>query len=70
MKVFVTGATGFVGTNLCLYLKNNGVEVHPLCNHTGLVSDTFGNNAIFNTIFGFNTDVLKHVDGIRIKSNI
>ena len=64
MKVFVTGATGFVGTNLCLYLKNNGVEVHPLCNHTGLVSDTFGNNAIFNTIFGFNTDVLKHVDGI------
>jgi ADP-L-glycero-D-manno-heptose 6-epimerase len=64
MKVFVTGATGFVGTNLCLYLKEHGDDVYPLCNHTGLISDTFGNNTVFNGLFGFNTDILRDVDGI------
>lgn len=64
MKIFVTGATGFVGTNLCFHLKKQGDEVFPLCNHTGIVSDTFGNNSVFNGLFGFDTNVLKNVDGI------
>lgn len=64
MKIFVTGATGFIGTNLCLHLKNHGHEVYPLCHSTGMISDTFGSNAVFNGLFGFDTDILRDVDGI------
>ena len=27
MRIFVTGSKGFIGKNLCLYLKNRGYDV-------------------------------------------
>lgn len=64
MKIFVTGATGFVGTNLCFHLKKHGHEVYPLCSHTGIVSDAFSQSTVFNGLFGFDSSILKNVDGI------
>jgi len=31
MKIFITGATGFIGINLSLKLANEGHTVHALC---------------------------------------
>jgi nucleoside-diphosphate-sugar epimerase len=64
MKICVTGASGFIGSNLCYYLKNLGHEVYPICSHTCKISDDFGENTRFIGMFGFDTNILKHVDGI------
>jgi ADP-L-glycero-D-manno-heptose 6-epimerase len=64
MRILVTGASGFIGTNLCLHLADEGHEVYPVCTHTCLVSDTFSKNAVFQGLFGFDTGVMKHVDGV------
>lgn len=64
MRILVTGASGFIGTNLCLHLADEGHEVYPVCTHTCLVSDTFSKNAVFQGLFGFDTGVMKYVDGV------
>ena len=64
MNILVTGASGFVGTNLCFYLEKEGHTVFPVCTNTCLVSDHFAKNTVFLGMFGFDTKVLKHVDGI------
>lgn len=64
MNILVTGASGFVGTNLCFYLEKEGHTVFPVCTNTCLVSDHFSKNSVFLGMFGFDTKVLKHVDGI------
>lgn len=64
MRILVTGASGFIGSNLCLYLKDKGHEVYPVCTHTNHISDTFGSNSIFSNLLGFDTNVLKKIDGI------
>lgn len=64
MRILVTGASGFIGTNLCLYLRDKGHEVFPVCNHTNHLSDTFGTNSVFCNLLGFDTNILKNIDGI------
>lgn len=64
MRILVTGASGFIGSNLCLYLKEKGHEVFPVCSHTNDISDTFGQNSVFSGLFGFDSNILKNLDGI------
>lgn len=64
MRILVTGASGFIGTNLCYYLKDKGHEVFPVCTHTNVLSDTFGSNSVFCNLLGFDTNILKKMDGI------
>jgi ADP-L-glycero-D-manno-heptose 6-epimerase len=64
MNICVTGASGFIGTNLCFYLEKLGHTVYPVCTSTCLVSDYFRKNAVFQGLFGFDTSVLKHCEGI------
>jgi ADP-L-glycero-D-manno-heptose 6-epimerase len=64
MKIAVTGASGFIGGNLCFYLEKNGYTVYPICNTTNLVSDHFGKNCYFSGVFGVREKVFSQVDGI------
>ena len=64
MKILVTGASGFIGSNVCRYLKNQGHEVFPLCSNTCAVSDEFKDTSVFLGMFGFDTNVFKHIDGV------
>ena len=64
MNICVTGASGFIGTNLCFYLERQGCTVYPICTSTGLVSDHFKKTAVYQGLFGFDTSVLKHCEGI------
>jgi ADP-L-glycero-D-manno-heptose 6-epimerase len=64
MRIFITGASGFIGSNLCKYLKNEGHEIYPLCTQTCEISDMFPETSVFQSVFGFDTKILKKVDGI------
>lgn len=64
MRILVTGASGFIGTNLSFYLHEQGHEVYPVCTHTCEVSDFFAKNTVYQGLFGFDTKVLKYCDGI------
>jgi ADP-L-glycero-D-manno-heptose 6-epimerase len=64
MDICVTGASGFIGTNLCFYLEKLGHTVYPVCTSTCLVSDYFRKNTVFQGLFGFDTSVLKYCEGI------
>jgi len=64
MNICVTGASGFIGTNLCQYLTEKGHTVYPVCTSTGFTSDLYPHTALFQGLFGFDTRVLKHCDGI------
>jgi UDP-glucose 4-epimerase len=64
MKIAVTGASGFIGGNLCFYLEKNGHTVYPICNTTNLVSDHFRKTCYFSGVFGAREKVFSEVDGI------
>ena len=63
MRIFITGADGFIGSNLCFYLEKLGHEIVPLCSNTNFVSDHF-KNTIYRGIFGFPQEKLSDCDGI------
>lgn len=64
MNILVTGASGFIGSNLCFYLHEKGHDVYPVCTHTCEVSDYFKKTSVYQGMFGFDTKVLKHCHGI------
>jgi ADP-L-glycero-D-manno-heptose 6-epimerase len=64
MKIAVTGASGFIGGNLCFYLEKNGHTVYPICNTTNLVSDHFRKTCYFSGVFGAREKVFSEVDCI------
>ena len=57
MKIIVTGASGFIGTNLVKYLKNKKMHVIAVCDHTCESSD-IADEAIFTGLIGLKSKYL------------
>lgn len=63
MRIFITGADGFIGSNICYHLEKTGHDIVPLCSSTNLISDHF-KNSVYRGMFGFPHEILESCDGI------
>ncbi len=65
LKVLVTGANGFVGSNLCAYLGRNGVEVvRSDVKDSDINGDLTDSTFVFNDLKKYPFDAVVHLAGI------